>query len=664
MTAKRAIIYCRVSTDKQEENGVSLEYQEEKCTQYADLHDYTVIAVLKEVRSGYIHYSLREKLTTARQLLREHMADVLIVYDLRRFSRNFVHSAMIFEEIESSGGEIVSVSENIDNSLTGKLIRSILAWSAESERHKIVEYANRHWQTRLAHNLPMGTGRAPYGWDWGDKDKTYYVINPEEARIRFSCFYMFVTLDMSIRSIAHKLTEDGVLPPAKSRGANVKGIAWQPSTVHMLLADVANIGVLQICKRKKALTAKGTETRVANAQMKTIPGGLPAIVSPELYELAQIKLKTNKVEKSHPHDNPEDFLLKGHIFCKTCNYRMAGRYQTSKATHTYPYYCCTKFRNKYDACPDLTTIRTGHVDELVWTDCCRVFERLDLIRETIERNIDQALQNMLDDTRGHELLVRLSDEIVYATQERDKHPAGSYYYKLISQDIHEKEEQLRKCEEEYKESRLVVRRSDVYKRSILSFLDFLNTMKGRYNEATFLEKRNALDVLGVKVYIYPDQSEAQVIVTVETDQEWLSLSEASELSGVHKNTLNYHMGTGELKAHQRSVPLMVVHRDELAKFLQARQRDVSLAQYPDEWFTVNKMVTLKLANYPTIHRAIRLGEVTTATMEVPRPCIHRDDLNRFLRESPVRPKSERENIQPRIEITYTPIFTGVQSSFG
>jgi site-specific DNA recombinase len=150
MKRRRAVIYCRVGTDKQEQDGESLDYQEAKCRQYADLHDCDVIAVRLEAKSGFIHYSLREKLTMARQLVRDKLADTIIVFDLRRFSRNFVHSAMIFEEIESNGGEIVSVSENIDNSLTGKLIRSILAWSAESEREKIVEYANRHWQTRLA----------------------------------------------------------------------------------------------------------------------------------------------------------------------------------------------------------------------------------------------------------------------------------------------------------------------------------------------------------------------------------------------------------------------------------------------------------------------------------------------------------------------------------
>lgn len=127
-TARRilgAIIYCRVSTDKQD--GESLEYQEEKCRKYAELHGIEVVIVLKEAKSGFIHYSHREQLTLARQMIRDGLADMIIVWDLRRFSRNFVHSAMIFEEIESVNAQIVSVSENIDNSLTGKLIRSILA---------------------------------------------------------------------------------------------------------------------------------------------------------------------------------------------------------------------------------------------------------------------------------------------------------------------------------------------------------------------------------------------------------------------------------------------------------------------------------------------------------------------------------------------------------
>jgi Recombinase len=389
--------------------------------------------------------------------------------------------------------------------------------------------------------------------------------------VRFSIFQMFVELDMSIRGIAHKLTEDGILPPAKSRGANVQGTTWHPSTVHMILTDVANIGILQICKVTKSLTADGKVKSKPNSNMKTIPDGLPAIVPVELYELAQVKLKSNQSDKSHLHRNPEDFLL---------------------------------------------------IDALVWEDCCRIFERWDRVRATIEQNIDQSLQQLLEGTTGKLQIMQLTEDIAYARRERDKHPE-----------------------------------------SILGFLNFLNVMKGKYHEATFVEKRNALDVLGVKVYIDADTQETPYS-PVETDHEWLRVGEVSALTGIHKNTLYGHIQAGTLHAEYKGIPLTVIHRDEVSSYLQRSGRTVELAAYEDEWFTINKLVTSKLANYATIHGAIRRGTVKTQTTEVTCPFIHRDELNRFLRESLVRPKSTHASLQPRISITYSPIFTGVQSSFG
>lgn len=602
-TRRRAVIYCRVSTDKQERDGESLDYQEEKCRQYAGLHDMDVVLVLHESKSGFIHYSLREKLTIARQMVRDHLADVIIVFDLRRFARNFVHSAMIFEEIESNGGEIVSVSENIDNSLTGKLIRSILAWSAESEREKIVEYANRHWQTRLSHSLPLATGRAPYGWDWADKEKTSYVVNKEEATLRRSLFHLFVEVDMSLRSIAHKLTEDGILPPAAARGWKTRTTIWQPSTVHKLLCDTENIGVLRICKSTVATTARGTPTRKRNSNMKLVPGGIPALIPVELYERAQVKLKNNRVDKSRPHQKPEDFLLKGHIFCKSCGYRMSGKYRTYEkmnGTHLAYYRCC-KSNNKYYACPDLTEVLAAKIDELVWRDCCRVFERLDLIRETIERNIEQSLQSMLEDTQGSQLITQLEQELAYTRTELAKHPEGSYYYHLISQDIRNKEERLRRCVEEYANSCDVGSLVGHYRSSIMNFLNFLNVMKGRYAEATFQEKRNALEVLGAKVYVHPTPQH-KPYKHIETDKEWLSLIEAAKLAGVSEKVI---------------------------------------------W-----------------HRASK-GAFATCKREESHRCtyVHRDEFNRFLSTLVVRPRHERDDITSRVEVTYSPMFAGVQSSF-
>jgi site-specific DNA recombinase len=492
---KRAVIYCRVSTDRQEVDGESLDYQEAKCRQYAELHDIDVVLVLQEAKSGYIHYSFREKLGIARQFIRDRLAEVIIVWDLRRFSRNFVHSAMIFEEIESNGGQIISVSENIDNSLTGKLIRSILAWSAESEREKILEYANRRWQQRLAAGLPVGSGYIRYGWAWGDEDKTFYVLNHEEAAVRFSIFHMYVELDMSLRAIAHKLTEDGIPTPTQKRWpGSKKGKVWQAMTVYDFLTDPANIGTLIICKKKRVLGPLGKIRKVLNPDMKVILNGLPPIVSQNLYDRAQRKLAINQVEKSHTPKDPELHLLRGYAFCGSCGYRMCTRVYKG-----VPYYYCSNRHNKYDSCPDIPAVRADLVDLLAWQECCALFERIDAIHTQLSREIERAVTELLEDTTGREHITELEALIDYAKEERSKHAEGSYMHTLITQDLSTKEEQLRRFKAECTSAGTVAATTAMYQARALDFLEFLNVMHGQYDTASFQEKRNALDVLGIKV---------------------------------------------------------------------------------------------------------------------------------------------------------------------
>jgi hypothetical protein len=54
----------------------------------------------------------------------------------------------------------------------------------------------------------------------------------------------------------------------------------------------------------------------------------------------------------------------------------------------------------------------------------------------------------------------------------------------------------------YKGAGDIAAATDKYKERILEFLDFANVIRGKYHKATFQEKRNALEVLGVKVYIH------------------------------------------------------------------------------------------------------------------------------------------------------------------
>jgi site-specific DNA recombinase len=405
---------------------------------------------------------------------------------------------------------------------------------------------------------------------------------------------------MSLRAIAHKLTESGIVPPAMSRGWKVKSAAWRPSTVHKILTATENIGTITICKTKKGMTASGTDTRKPNDQMTSIPGGIPALIPDGLYDLAQYKLKHNRIDKSHAHHKPEDFLLKSHVVCKTCGYRMASVYRFANGI-PYGVYRCRKYYSKYDRCPDFPEIKADKVNAYVWEDCCRVFESIEEIRDTIRAKIEEDVKNFLENSSGVQQTAQLRQELAQAEVERDKHTPGSYYYNLVTQDIQQKQAQLRKYAEEASHAEVSAQLLDVYQRSVFSFLDFLSTMRGRYHEATFKEKRNALDVLGVTVTVQSCDTEVSAARQIETDKEWLSLTEAAGLAGLTMDVLPYHIGKGEL------------------------------AMYKREESRRNRYV-------------------------------NRDELNRFLSTFNYTPQAVREDVQARVEIQYSPIFTGVQSS--
>jgi DNA invertase Pin-like site-specific DNA recombinase len=59
---KRAILYLRVSTKKQKEEGESLEHQEREARRYCEMHSIEIVDVIFEDESRFIHFTLRKGL--------------------------------------------------------------------------------------------------------------------------------------------------------------------------------------------------------------------------------------------------------------------------------------------------------------------------------------------------------------------------------------------------------------------------------------------------------------------------------------------------------------------------------------------------------------------------------------------------------------------------
>lgn len=116
----KAAIYCRVSTEGQEQDGTSLQTQLESCRKYCETRRYEVGHEISEAWSGLCLE--RPKLTELRELVRLEKLDVVVVYSLDRLSRDPVHGVILMQELEKHGITLEAATETVDNSEVGKLV--------------------------------------------------------------------------------------------------------------------------------------------------------------------------------------------------------------------------------------------------------------------------------------------------------------------------------------------------------------------------------------------------------------------------------------------------------------------------------------------------------------------------------------------------------------
>lgn len=125
---RRAVIYCRVSTKEQVEEGNSLTSQEKNCKEYALKNEYEVITVFIEQGES----AKTTHRTELRHLIdfctnRKNNIQAVIAYKIDRISRNMDDYSQIRIMLKHCGVEIKSTSEHFEDTPAGKFMENIIA---------------------------------------------------------------------------------------------------------------------------------------------------------------------------------------------------------------------------------------------------------------------------------------------------------------------------------------------------------------------------------------------------------------------------------------------------------------------------------------------------------------------------------------------------------
>ena len=178
-------LYRRVSTDRQADEGYSLDVQLEKLQAYAQ-----TLSNVKEVRTytddGYSGSSLdRPGMKQLIDDIKSGLITHVIVVKLDRLSRSQKDTLHLIEDIMIPANvAFISILESFNTDTPfGRAMVGILSVFAQLERENIFERPRGGMQKRVEKGYWPGGGRTPYGYDY-DPAQGILVPNGEAEMVR------------------------------------------------------------------------------------------------------------------------------------------------------------------------------------------------------------------------------------------------------------------------------------------------------------------------------------------------------------------------------------------------------------------------------------------------------------------------------------------------
>lgn len=175
----RAIGYARVSTDKQADQGVSLDAQRQKIKAMAVVQGAELAEVI--VDGGESAKSLnRPGMERLLAMVDARQVDVVIIAKLDRLTRSVKDLAELLERLERRKVSLVSVAESLDTgSAAGRLVINIMTAVSQWEREAIGERTRDAMRHKRAKQERVGN--IAFGYRLAHDGK-HLEPNPEEQQ--------------------------------------------------------------------------------------------------------------------------------------------------------------------------------------------------------------------------------------------------------------------------------------------------------------------------------------------------------------------------------------------------------------------------------------------------------------------------------------------------
>lgn len=284
------VIYARYSSHNQTE--CSIEGQLKVCYEYAKKNKLTVIHEYIDRATTGTNDNREQFQQMLKDSEKKHFQGVLL-YQLDRFARNRIESAINEDKLNKNGVELISAKENLSNDPSGKLLKGV------------IESVNEYYSNELSVKVKRGMGlnADKFYYNGGTVPLGYKLETVEELngafgkKIKKKKFVIDEETAPIVRKIFEMYNKGNTIVKIK-KYLETKGLKCSSCKIRTMLGNKKYIGVY---------SHSGKET----------PNVIPQIIDNELFEDIQKKLEKNKHSRSRLKTDKE-YILTTKLFCGHC----------------------------------------------------------------------------------------------------------------------------------------------------------------------------------------------------------------------------------------------------------------------------------------------------------------------------------------------------------
>ncbi len=377
---KKLGIYCRVSSQIQEEDGTSIDYQIKKGNEISKKVGMKPVIFNEGGKTSWkSNINTRPQLVKMLNGIEKREFDSIWIWNIDRLGRHSdswysILKILLSWKVKVYIGDSVNPSDfsNHTDRLTIGILTLISTYDNEIRRTRMMFGK----MERLKRGQTFIGGEIPFGYTKDDNKNL--IPHPTESKM-LKKIYDWYQKGKSTTEIQVMLNSSIHEPRRSKRG-------WNLGTIQKMLGNTIYIGEQEWVWKEKE--PDGSISIIEKIKIKT-----PRLVTKKVWECVQKRLRKYRTGNNQ-YDTHLTSLLKGLLVCDCCGYKLNHRFRKNQ---NEVYYCVYTERNwksvdksiqqqwGNDTCDMSKSLIMEQTDEVVWDTFLDIFRNSSWVKETYKQ---------------------------------------------------------------------------------------------------------------------------------------------------------------------------------------------------------------------------------------------------------------------------------------